>query len=237
MNDDMNPKADDTQFDDESFLRKLEGMEHAIDDDSSRTASHAKSQTPTSVEHLKDEADSWRGRQFPDYVPKGWELADLARPYLEEFFIQDIHGFLTGHYGGSRVGACYKRFDEIAELLGPVARREIVDKVEATFKEKHGDCWEAYKFLFKPGFFSASADLNAILRLASDIPEGKWDEAGNYYSFDYVAVLREIEDAFCRTQPELPSYDELLRDLEKAWSTAGGATESEPRIRLTSTKG
>lgn len=191
------------------------------------------SQASTSIERPEEVVDSWRDRQFPEHVPTGWELADHARRYLAEFFIEDIHAFLTGHYGGSHVGACYKRFDEIAELLGPVARREIVDEVEATFKEKHGDCWEAYKFLFKPGFFSDHADLKAIVRLALELPEGGWDEAEDYYSFDYIAVLRRAEDAFPGT---LPCYEEFLRDLEKEWSTPGEATEVGPRIRMSGEK-
>lgn len=129
---------------------------------------------------------------FPNVDVCKWELNQLAQVHLKKFVELDIFGFLTGQQSGSRVQRHFRRFDEIAELLGGESKREIIDEVERELREKHGEGWEAYKYLFKAGFFSTPPDLDAIRRLAAVLPKYDWDEVGNFYSFDYASVLREV---------------------------------------------
>jgi len=140
-------------------------------------------------------------RTFPEFVPTGDDLKALAHHYLTTFF--DIHTFefCCGTYSPCQslhAAHCFDRFNTLCELLGPDIRRKVIDDVERECRRTTDeDAWEAFKTTVKEGFFSKPPDHAAVIRLARSM-DGRWDDAANHYSFEFVKVLKEAlkrEDA------------------------------------------
>jgi len=133
-------------------------------------------------------------RAFPEFVPTGGDLKALAHHYLKTFF--DIHTFefCCGTYSTCQAlhaVRCFDRFNTLCDLLGSDIRREVIDDVERECRRTiDEDAWEAFKTTVKEGFFLKPPDQAAVIRLARAM-DGKWDDAANHYSFEFVKVLQE----------------------------------------------
>ena len=95
---------------------KVRSEEPCYPDYPPESACADKSQAFRSVELLEDETASWRNRQFPGYVPRGWELEDIARGLLENYFVNEMHSFLNG-YDILYDGACDEDFRHFGEIF------------------------------------------------------------------------------------------------------------------------
>lgn len=128
------------------------------------------------------------------FVPDRVDLQILARHYLKEHINWERYSFLTGNQSSSDAAYshhCYERFKEITGFLGEAAPRKIIDQIDDDMLSEHGDVWHAFKAGCKPGFFSTPHDPLALVRLAKEIPEGKWDEASNHYGVECLQMLRD----------------------------------------------
>jgi len=140
-------------------------------------------------------------RTFPEFVPTGRDLEALAGHYLNTYFEITTFEFCCGTYSTCQFlygKHCFERFEEICKLLGSDIRREVIDDVERKCRQTTAKgAWEAFKTTVKEGFFSTPPDHVAIVQAAREL-DGWWDDAANFYSREYVAVLREAlerEDA------------------------------------------
>lgn len=136
-----------------------------------------------------------------EFEASEYELEILARHVLRLFLEKDCGGFLSGHYSGSSVGYCANRFEQLSDYIDEKTKQTIIDETDEHFHNIHGDSWECYKMKFEPGFFSTSADEEAIRRVVKRLPQmdgdedDYWEMVGNTYSLDYAQVLRESWDA------------------------------------------
>lgn len=90
------------------------------------------------------------------YIPDNEDLQSLASQYLKDHIDSqreamdandDCAAINSEHY--------YSRFERIAEVLGGVTRRRIIDRVDEEMLREHGDTWHAFKAMCKDGFFSS----------------------------------------------------------------------------------
>jgi len=130
-------------------------------------------------------------------MQEGWAVEEYAGHYLREHLNWERYSFVTGTQSSSDAAYsedCNARFEQVAEVLGEKRRQHVVRQIDEEMLREHGDVWHAFKAC-KPETFSTPHDPSALVRLAKEIPEDKWEEATNYYGVEYLQALRDALEA------------------------------------------
>jgi hypothetical protein len=152
---------------DDDFLRQLAEIGRTTDAD---VGPSVESDPVTKVSVEAAPLASTENCKCLEYVPDQEDLDFLAHAYLEKAIGYNRHYYSTGACDSSIIGCQFlARFEKVAEVIGEVERRKIIDDLDEREARVCGDEWQAFKSTWKD-FWSTPADHEAILRLTASMP-------------------------------------------------------------------